>query len=503
MNIQDFVNQAREGNRLEFKAAQSGLPQSLWETYSSFGNTDGGMIILGAVETKNKDIIVTGLPNAYKTIVDFWNGVNDPSTVSENILHNKDVAIQTINGKEVVVIEIPTLPRFRKPVFIHNDLLRGTFKRNNEGDYHCSREEIQAMLRDQTSLSLDFAPVEEKGLEALGNESVADFRNRFLSAKPNHVFLRYNNEEFLKHIKAAVDGNDGKTHPTHAGLLMFGRWQEIVDVYPTFFLDYQDHRNETPSIRWTDRVYSSEGNWSGNVCDFYFRIVPRIVADLPLPFKLRSDGVVREDDTNIRKAIREALTNALVNADYSGRMGVVIKKYENRICFENPGIFRIPINDAVSGGFSDPRNLAMMSIFNLVNVGEKQGGGIPLMFEASKDEGFEKPSIQTRSDLGRTSVTVFLTKAGTTPITTPIATPIATPITSPITTQKILKKGMSNYEKILILLTAEPFLTLKELAGKIGTTYDGAKFLVNALTRKGIILRVGSNRNGKWVVLKK
>src|SRR5574344_1128015 len=80
-----------------------------------------------------------------------------------------------------------------------------------------------------------------------------------------------------------------------------------------------------------------------------------------------------------------------------------VKKHHDRFVFENPGLFRIPVKDAIRGGLSDPRNLAMMSIFNLVNVGEKQGGGIPLMFEASKDEGFEKPSIQTRSDLGRTS----------------------------------------------------------------------------------------------------
>jgi len=91
-----------------------------------------------------------------------------------------------------------------------------------------------------------------------------------------------------------------------------------------------------------------------------------------------------------------------------------VKKHHDRFVFENPGLFRIPVKDAIRGGLSDPRNLAMMSIFNLVNVGEKQGGGIPLMFETAKGEGFPGPTIETRSDLGRTTITLFVPKPSAT-----------------------------------------------------------------------------------------
>lgn len=39
------LNQYKENNYLEVKQAAGGLPKSIWETYSSFANTEGGIIL--------------------------------------------------------------------------------------------------------------------------------------------------------------------------------------------------------------------------------------------------------------------------------------------------------------------------------------------------------------------------------------------------------------------------------------------------------------------------
>lgn len=56
----DSLLRSQEAVDLEFKTARSGFPNSVWETYSSFANTDGGTIVLG-IKEKNGALFVEGL----------------------------------------------------------------------------------------------------------------------------------------------------------------------------------------------------------------------------------------------------------------------------------------------------------------------------------------------------------------------------------------------------------------------------------------------------------
>ena len=47
------ILQSKERVNIEVKAAGGGIPNSIWETYSSFANTFGGTIILGIEEDKD------------------------------------------------------------------------------------------------------------------------------------------------------------------------------------------------------------------------------------------------------------------------------------------------------------------------------------------------------------------------------------------------------------------------------------------------------------------
>ena len=108
-------------------------------------------------------------------------------------------------------------------------------------------------------------------------------------------------------------------------------------------------------------------------------------------------GGDRIDDTPVHKALREALANCLINADYYGTRGVVIKKDQNQIIFENPGYIRTGKEQMRKGGESDPRNKTLMKMFNLVNIGERSGSGVPNIFNTWEDQGWKEPVIEERA----------------------------------------------------------------------------------------------------------
>ena len=238
-------------------------------------------------------------------------------------------------------------------------------------------------------------------------ETVHGYRNRHKSLKPGHPFERHSDDEYLRSIGAAATSTkDGKYHPTGAGLLMFGDEYNIVRQYPEYFLDYREMLD--PTIRWTDRLQSSSGEWSGNVCDFYFRVYNKIIKEVKVPFKMT--GGTRIDDTPVHKALREALANCLMNADFYESRGVVIKLENHRLTLENPGYIRVGKKQIRLGGVSDPRNKGLMKMFNLIDIGERAGSGVPDIFNVWNVEGFESPEIIEEFDPDRTKLILSFEK---------------------------------------------------------------------------------------------
>ena len=89
----NLLNEYREHNQLEAKSAKGGFPNSLWETYSAFANSDGGVILLGVKEAKDGNLLPESGVDAAKLHKDFWNMVNNRQKVSANIVTDRMVTV--------------------------------------------------------------------------------------------------------------------------------------------------------------------------------------------------------------------------------------------------------------------------------------------------------------------------------------------------------------------------------------------------------------------------
>lgn len=385
-----------ENNRIEAKKALGGLPRSIWETYSAFANTLGGIILLGVEEYKDKTLHTVDLPNPEGLVKEFWETINNPSKASVNLLSSKQVRIETVNGDHIIVIEVPRAHRCDQPVFVDNNPKSGTYRRDGEGDHHCTAEELQAMYRDASIYTQDMTVLENMDNSVFCMESVQRYRQCMERSHPHHIWENLDNPSFLLQLGAICIGADDQTHPTAAGLLMFGYEQEILREYPDYFLDY--HEEPSDASQSAEHFVSSSGDWSGNVFDFFTHVSSKLAHSL--------DTQLKAQDTPIHKGVCEALANCLINADYYERAGLVIVKKNDQITMSNPGDFRIELDAARSGGMSDPRNSILMKMFSLINVSEQTGSGIPNILYIWKQQGWSKPTILQAFAPNR--VTLFL-----------------------------------------------------------------------------------------------
>lgn len=149
MDQLDFLSEYREDNRIEAKRAQGGLPHSLWETYSAFANTLGGVILLGVAEAEDKSLYSVPLFDPQELVDEFWSMVRDPAVVSANLLRPEDVQIMGSGRNEIVAIFVPRADFRHRPVYVGTDPFSGTYYRQGEGDCRCPRREVEAMLRDR------------------------------------------------------------------------------------------------------------------------------------------------------------------------------------------------------------------------------------------------------------------------------------------------------------------------------------------------------------------
>lgn len=508
MNKREIINMLASGENceIEFKQAKKQIPKSLWSTYSAFANTNGGLIVLGVNENKNTgQYLIEGVENIDNILKDFWNTINNQQKVSVNILNNEDVQVLDIEGLKVIGIRVHKAQRMQKPVYISNTPITGTYKRNYEGDYVCTKKEITDMMAGATDVSNDNMIVEDYTADDLNKETVESYRARYKSvAEDGNLWNDLDDVDFLRVIGAI----DKKTNNvTLAGLLVFGNESDIIRILPNYQLDYKelidiDLDNDQ---RWSHRIVSWNGMWSGNLYDFYRRIIGRLTMDLEVPFALDKE-LFRIDTTPVHKAVREALVNCLVHTNYILGGSISVEKGFNYFKFENPGDLRIPFQVAKKGGESDQRNPIIHKIFALVGLGERTGSGINMMVKVWEKKNWKEPILYQVDGVERTQLFLqMITKTKQNPPMKLMENPqmdYDTEVNNPPieSTNEQLINLTKTQLMIIQLVARNNNMKIDEIAKVLGIKPNTVKKNIKKLKEYKLLEREGTTRNGCWKV---
>ncbi|HDO1311475.1 RNA-binding domain-containing protein [Aeromonas veronii] len=401
-----------ESEQVEFKLAagrdgKGALPQDFWSSYSAMANGRGGWVILG-VEEKERKFIPVGVTELDKVQQDLFNQLNDRDRVSVNLLSAQNVQVVQLAGKSIMAIHIPAAMRKQKPVHLKKSPFGNTYLRLHDGDRRCDDETVKRMLAEQLHDSRDGEILSEHYdfSQDIDLDSLKVYRNLLSAHSPQHPYLDFDLFELFKKIGGwRKDRETGKEGITLAGVLMFGQWEAITAAAPNYFVDYQERPEAKTESRWVDRV-CPDGTWSGNLFDFYRKVYQKLTTDLKVPFQLVEGQ--RKSDTPVHIALREALVNCLVHADYSERASVLVVKRPDMYGFRNPGLMRIPLEDVIAGGNTDCRNRLLHQMFLLIGLGERAGSGMPKIFSGWRSANWRPPKLWEKESLPQTLLELSL-----------------------------------------------------------------------------------------------
>ena len=482
MDMQELKQIIYKGEKvdLECKKAESNVPKSVYESYSAFANTKGGYIILGVEENKKGKpedrFIIQGIENPSRQLEDFWNTIHSDK-VNINILKDEDVFQVTEGMTTLIVIRVPRANFQARPVYIGRNPFTGAFKRNHEGDYHCTDAEIRSMFRDQNAEGADDMVMEHYTMEDVDAETLRAYRMRFQNENGEHIWNTYEDKHFLEMLGGyRKDRDKGIEGLTLAGLMMFGNGLVVRDVFDNIFMDYRDESHKTDDVRWNDRI-TYDGTWENNVFNFLGKVLPKLTAELPKPFKLK--GYVREDDTPLHRAVRESCVNMIIHADYMLEGTLKVIKTEEGFEITNPGVLKIPREQIFKGGYSRARNPRMQSMLRMVGYGDNIGSGFPTILNAWEEQGWEMPVLMEDTVLNQVTLILKMKQEK---------------VAKKSGEKKVAKKTIEN--RRLLLDNMQPGVWYKASAfeGIVSVKESRIKELLKELTEQGEIEATGSTK---------
>jgi ATP-dependent DNA helicase RecG len=356
-----------EGKTLEFKRDLSS-PERVLKAIVAFANTSGGVVLLG-VEDGTKRI----------------KGIRDVLTEEERLasLIADGISPKLVPSMEVMpwrktqVLAVEIYPSPNRPHYLNRlGVEEGVFVRVGSTNRRADSFLIEEMRRYNRVASFDEQPMPELNSEAI------DFRVASEYFKPVRKLTLHG----LQSLKITTS-YQGRTVPSVGGVLLFGSTR--LNHFPDAWV-------QAGRFAGSDRRRILD---STEVRSYLPGAAEEAIAFLRKHMTREAViGPVKRTDrwTFPVVAVREAIMNAIVHADYAQQGAPIrVALFDDRLEIENPGLlpFGLTIED-IQKGISKLRNRVIGRVFQELGLIEHWGSGIQRMTAACHDHGLAAPQFE-------------------------------------------------------------------------------------------------------------
>ncbi len=428
---------APEGKTLEFKRDLSS-PEPVLRTLVAFANTAGGTLLIGVEDRTRR---VRGVADPLATERDLANLVSDhiePRLVPE---------IEIVPWRRTHLVAVQVFPSPLRPHHLRRlGPERGVFVRVGSTNRQADSALIEELRRSVRPQTFDEQPIPELNSEAV------DFR----AASQQFSELRKLKRSDLRSL-GVLTTHAHRLVPTVGGLLLFGRereryfpdaWIQVARFGGTDRTRIVDHRELRDHL-----AHAAE-----QAIEFVQRHVQAGIEINAARHTVRSDLPL--------VAVREAVINAVVHADYAQRGAPIrVALFDDRLEVSNPGLLVAGLTiDDIRQGVSKLRNRVIGRVFHAAGLIEQWGSGIQRMEQACRQTGLPMPILEE----------------------------IATQFRVTFGRQRVVEPTLADLdERIVALLRGSPGLSTQAIAAAIKRTPRATRTRLRNLVGRGIVVELG------------
>ena len=361
-----------ENEQVEFK---SSFNKAVFETVVAFSNTTGGVIIIGCNDKKE----IIGVSVTDETAQKWINEIKQ-NTLPQIIA---DVNVVKINTKTIIVLIIAKYPV--KPVSYKSKY----FKRILNSNHLMNLEEVSNLHLKTINSSWDYYPDNGHTIEHISIDKIKTYISAY--EEKHNSKVDYTEYEFLNKLEFFRENK-----LTYGAYLLFvedycsisdiqiGRFKSDITIIDTISLNTDLFTELNQIIAFIKKHLMVELIITGE---------PRHIERYDYPLE----------------AIREIVINMIVHRDYKSSNGSIIKIYDDRIEFYNPGgLFGdLSLEKLLAFNYSSQtRNKLIAKAFKEIGIIEKYGSGIKRIFSICEKHSIIKPKI----NIGNNSFELILYK---------------------------------------------------------------------------------------------